>query len=140
MAHSLGLPQTPTMPGPRNPRAPTPHRLGQLGEALAAAHLERNGWTVVGRNVRLGHREIDLIVRRADIVAFVEVKTRTGHEFGHPLESITRRKRSEIERVARAWITRHGLPDDSYRFDAIAILWHPDKPSIDHVEDAWRMM
>ena len=63
--------------------------LGDRGEALAAEHLVRGGWTVLHRNVRLGHKEIDLVARRGEVVAFVEVKTRGGLGYGHPLESIT---------------------------------------------------
>ncbi|HEX7048681.1 MAG TPA: YraN family protein [Longimicrobiales bacterium] len=116
-----------------------PHDLGRRGEAIAADMLRRNGWTLLARNFRLGHKEIDVIARRDGVVAFIEVKTRTGAAYGHPLEAITRAKRAEIEQVARAWIARHGRPGEVYRFDAIAILCRdPAPPAIEHVEDAWR--
>lgn len=114
------------------------HDLGRRGEAFAAAWLERRGWSIVARNHRLGHKEIDLVVRRGSVVAFVEVKTRAGAGWGHPLEAITRAQRTEIERVARVWIERHGRPADIYRFDAIAVVWQGGRPSVEHVEDAWR--
>ena len=114
--------------------------LGDRGEQLAADHLVRAGWTVLSRNFRLGHKEIDLVARRGEVVAFVEVKTRAGLGYGHPLEAITARKRREIHQVAGAWIERHGRPDDVYRFDAVAILLPSGgEPHIEHVEDAWRM-
>ena len=127
------------MAAPRNHRAPTPHHLGRLGEALAAAHLEQRGWTILDHGFRLGHREIDLIAQRDDVIAFIEVKTRAGLGFGHPLESITRRKRADIERVARAWIARYGRDTHTYRFDAVGIVWPSgEEPVIEYVEDAWR--
>lgn len=114
--------------------------LGDRGEALAAAHLERGGWTVLHRNFRMGRKEIDLVARRGEVVAFVEVKTRAGLGYGHPLEAITAKKRREIHQVAAAWMERHGTPADVYRFDAVAILLPSGgEPVIDHVEDAWRM-
>lgn len=113
--------------------------LGDRGEALAAVHLERAGWTVTHRNFRMGRKEIDLVARRDGVVAFVEVKTRAGRGYGHPLEAITWKKRREIGQVAAAWIDRHGRPDESYRFDAVAILMEGAEPRIEHVEDAWRM-
>lgn len=115
--------------------------LGDRGEALAAARLEAAGWTVTHRNFRLGHREIDLVARRAETVAFVEVKTRGGLGYGHPLEAITARKRREIGQVAAAWIERHGRPEDVYRFDAVSVLFPVGgrEAEIEHVEDAWRM-
>jgi len=115
------------------------HDLGRWGEELAAAELTRRGWIVLARNYRLGHREIDLIARRGAVVAFVEVKTRAGAGFGHPLDAVTPLKRREIEAVARAWIARFGRPGDVYRFDAVSIIHAPGEPTrFDHVEDAWR--
>lgn len=102
--------------------------------------LSASGWTILGRNVRHGHREIDLIARRGSLVAFVEVKGRRGSGVGHPLEAITWKKRQEIERVAQWWIRQHGTPEDDYRLDAIAITRDPCGGwDVDHVEDAWRV-
>lgn len=112
--------------------------LGDRGEELAARHLVRAGWTVVNRNFRVGHREIDLVARRGEVVAFVEVKTRTGLGYGHPLEAITARKRREIQQVAATWIERHGAEGDVYRFDAVAVLMRGGEARLEHVEDAWR--
>jgi putative endonuclease len=114
--------------------------VGDRGERLAAEHLERAGWTVLARNFRVGHREVDLVARRGEVVAFVEVKTRAGMGYGHPLEAITRRKRREIEQVAGCWLERHGVAGDVYRFDAVAVLLPTGgEPLIEHVEDAWRI-
>ncbi len=114
--------------------------LGDRGEDLAARFLERSGWTVVDRNFRMGRKEIDLIARRGGVVAFVEVKTRAGSGYGHPLEAITWKKRREIQQVAAAWVDRKGSPGESYRFDAVAVLiGGGGEPRIEHVEDAWRM-
>ena len=118
----------------------TERPLGERGEQMAADHLARAGWTVLHRNYRLGHKEIDLVARRGEVVAFVEVKTRAGLGYGHPLEAVTPKKRREIQQVAAAWVERHGQPGDVYRFDAVGILVHAGAdPQIEHVEDAWRM-
>ncbi len=114
--------------------------LGDRGELLAAEHHARAGWTVVHRNFRVGHKEIDLVARRGEVVAFVEVKTRGGLGYGHPLEAITWKKRKEIQRVAAVWMDRYGRPDDVYRFDAVSVLVAPGgEPVLEHVEDAWRL-
>ena len=114
--------------------------LGDWGEALAAREVERRGWAVVARNFRVGRREVDIIARRGDVVAFVEVKTRSGKSYGHPFESIDRRKQRQVAGVAETWLTRFGGPGDACRFDAVAIL-PGDKgvPSVEYLEDAWRM-
>jgi putative endonuclease len=114
--------------------------LGDHGEELAARFLERAGWTILDRNFRMGRKEIDLVVRRGEIVAFVEVKTRAGLGYGHPLEAITWKKRREIQQVAAAWIDRKGQAGESYRFDAVAVqVGAGGAPRVEHVEDAWRM-
>ncbi len=116
------------------------HDFGRLGEELAARHLAAHGWTILQRNFRLGHKEVDLVARRRGIVAFVEVKSRSGDAFGRPLEAITPGKRREIERVARAWVARHGRPGEVYRFDAVAVTRGDGAPPrVEHVEDAWRL-
>lgn len=114
--------------------------VGDRGERMAAEHLEAAGWSILARNFRVGHREIDLVARRGEVVAFVEVKTRAGLGYGHPLEAITARKRREIQQVAAVWLERHGKPGDVYRYDAVAVLLLAGaEPGIEHVEDAWRM-
>jgi putative endonuclease len=114
--------------------------LGDRGEALAADRLERAGWTVTHRNFRMGRKEIDLVARRDGVVAFVEVKTRAGAGYGHPLEAITWKKRREIAQVAQAWIDRHGRSGEAYRFDAVAVTFTAGGvPVVEHVEDAWRL-
>jgi putative endonuclease len=117
-----------------------PHELGALGERIAARHLEGLGYQVVQRNFRFGHREIDLIVRRGELVAFVEVKARQGTGYGHPLEAITDRKRREVERVARYWLQRHGQRGLHFRFDAVAVVFRDGAAAeILHLPGAWRL-
>ncbi len=115
------------------------HRVGQAFEAMAEAMLVDGGWHVLERNLRFGRKEIDLVVRRGAVVAFVEVKGRRGSGFGHPLEAITALKRREIEAVARWWLARFREPGVRYRFDAVAVVAERGAPiRITHVEDAWR--
>jgi putative endonuclease len=117
-----------------------PHALGRWGEAVAARLLERRGWEIVARNYRAGRGEVDLVARRDGVLAFVEVKTRAGEGYGSPLEAITRAKRREIERVARAFLRGWTGPVGPVRFDAVAVRRRPGglAPLVEHVEDAWR--
>ena len=118
------------------------HALGRWGEQRAARFLEHRGWTVLARNYRFGRREVDLVIRRGDLVAFVEVKTRAGLGYGTPQESITALKRREVEAVAAQYLARHGLQDLTVRFDAVAIVVQDrggaSDVAIEHLEDAWR--
>ncbi|MBT8402451.1 MAG: YraN family protein [Gemmatimonadetes bacterium] len=115
------------------------HEVGRRCEAIAARFLTEAGWTVLERNVRFRRKEIDLVLRRGRVVAFVEVKGRKGGGWGHPLDAITALKRREIETVARWWVDRFGRPGDHYRFDAVAVhVRGLDVVKVEHVEDAWR--
>lgn len=117
-----------------------PHRLGRRGEDAAATYLEAHGWVVVARNYRFGRREVDLVIRRDGILAFVEVKTRSGDGFGSPQDAITRLKRREIEAVAAQYLVRFPPGDVDIRFDAVSVRrWRGRSAlEIEHLEDAWR--
>ena len=69
---------------------------GELGERIAERWLRRQGWRVVQRRFRAGHRDIDLVVERDGTVAFVEVKARRGAEFGDPVEAVNWSKQTAV--------------------------------------------
>ncbi|MCC7003582.1 MAG: YraN family protein [Gemmatimonadaceae bacterium] len=114
-------------------------RVGELGERIAERWLTRKGWRVVYRRFRNGHRDIDLVVRRDALVAFVEVKARSGARFGDPVEAVHYRKQRELARSARVWIDRHGRAEESYRFDVVGVLIAGERVLVKHVEDAFRV-
>ena len=117
-----------------------PHALGRWGERTAAAALERRGWRILERGYRLGRREVDLIIRREKLIAFVEVKTRAGSGYGAPEEAVTWAKRREIEAVAQDFLMRRRLGEVDVRFDVIAIVVGTGRRIVrfEHIEDAWR--
>ena len=129
-------------------RAPKPvsewsdarHRRGYAGERLAMVHLLQTGWRIEAHRFRLGHHDLDLVARRGNLVAFIEVKTRSSASFGSPVEALTLRKRAVLARVAELWRVRFGLPSDEYRFDVITVEGGSPStsPQVSHIEDAWR--
>jgi putative endonuclease len=112
---------------------------GALGERIAERWLRRQGWRVVQRRFRSGHRDIDLVVERAGTVAFVEVKARRGRQFGDPVEAVNWSKQRELARSASVWIDRHGRPSDSYRFDVVGVLVEGDRVRVRHVPNAFSL-
>ncbi|HEY2825199.1 MAG TPA: YraN family protein [Gemmatimonadales bacterium] len=115
------------------------HLRGLEGERVAARYLLARGWRLEAHRFRMGRLEIDLVMRRLDLVAFVEVKTRETNRYGSAVEAVTWTKRREIERVAQAWIDRHGRRSDTYRLDVIGVTLHsPGGPTVVHVPDAFR--
>ena len=131
------------MSAPRTPRYPirmaASHLLGIRAERLAADLLLRSGWQILARNWRFGHKEIDLIARCGRVVAFVEVKCRSGGRYGSPAEAVTWGKRRDLACAAAGWVARHGTRSDEFRFDVIAVTGPARRPEITHFEDAWRL-
>lgn len=98
------------------------HRLGRAGEQLAAAHLERRGFTILARNHRTRWGELDLIAADAVRLVFCEVKTRrTGS--AHPFEGLRAGQRARLRRMALAWLqeTAERPRRPELRFDAIGV-------------------
>jgi putative endonuclease len=112
---------------------------GELGERIAERWLRLRGWRVVQRRFRSGHRDIDLVVEQAGVVAFVEVKARRGDRFGDPVEAVNWRKQRELSRSARVWIDRHGRREEAYRFDVVGVLVSGERVRIRHVANAFSL-
>ncbi len=98
-------------------------RLGAQGENLACRFLKRNGYKILYRNFkgRTGG-EIDIVCRDRDTLVFVEVKTRTGEDFGRPLDAVDRDKRKRISRGGLAWLRLLDDPDILFRFDVVEVI------------------
>ncbi|MCU0355222.1 MAG: YraN family protein [Cytophagales bacterium] len=108
---------------------------GNHGEQLAANLLEAKGFVIAERNFRHRRAEVDLIVRQDKLLVFVEVKTRSGTDFGEPETFVTPNQRRLIHSAADAYIHQTDWLHD-IRFDIIAItLGHP--PDVLHIEDAF---
>ena len=98
-------------------------RLGTQGEAMAAAWYMANGYQPVATNWRCRDGEIDLIVRRARLFVFCEVKTRSSTAFGAPVEAVTRTKQMRLRRLAARWLQDEcPVHPSALRFDVVSVL------------------
>lgn len=118
--------------------------LGALGERVAARWFTAQGYTVLARRFRSGHRDLDLVVARDGVVAFVEVKARCGPAYGGPIAAVHWRKRRELVRSAQVWVARFGTPGTAYRFDVFGVLVGPADRSgrtvrVLHLPDAFQV-
>ncbi len=128
---------------PADPR----RALGQLGEGLAAVHLERLGFAIIERNARTRHGEIDLIAFDGRTLAVVEVKTRRVGARARrirpdqqPLAWLRPRQRARLRRLAVAWLAGEDRPAArTIRFDAIGVVVDGENRllSLEHLEGAW---
>lgn len=104
-------------------------RHGMKGETYAYWYLRRHGYIFVARNYRApgDKAEIDMVGYDGSVLAFVEVKTRSGTEEhpGRPEEAVTAEKRIHIERMAKRFLAERRTPGISWRFDVVAIESRP---------------
>jgi putative endonuclease len=91
------------------------------GESLARRHIEGLGYEIEASNWRSPQGEIDLVTSDGETLIFVEVKARTGRQFGEPEDAITRQKRRHLIETAQAYLEAHGRLDAAWRIDVIAI-------------------
>jgi len=113
----------------------TTKRTGDHAETLVARELERRGFSLLGRNVRVGRLELDLIARRGRLVVFCEVRSRTRAGSIAPYETIDRRKIERLRRAALGWLVTNGGSFD-VRFDVASVILGPPV-KIDYFENAF---
>lgn len=111
------------------------NQTGNWGEQLACDFLVTKGYTIVDRNWRSGHYEIDIVAMKDKYIVFVEVKTR-GNDDVDPTDSIDKKKIIRICRAANVYINAFDLPHE-VQFDIITIVGTPDNYRIEHIPDAF---
>ena len=113
--------------------------LGRQGEQAAADFLQQQGYVICARNFRVPVGEIDIIVRKGDVLAFVEVKTRHGNRYGTPAQAVNFRKQKKIIQTAHWFLRQKHLEDKCFcRFDVIEVYALPEgKWRIHHLAGAF---
>jgi len=96
------------------------YRRGLTAETRAALALMLKGYRILGRRVRTGAGEIDLVALRGRTVAIVEVKARS--ELATALEAVSPRSQARLVRAAHAWLARNPrFGDHTVRFDIVVV-------------------
>ena len=99
-------------------------RLGDAGEDFAAKTLEDLGYVIIERKYRTRMGEIDIIAARDGVLHFIEVKTRTGDEYGYPSEAVTEGKQNNIRRVSDSYLAKRRLLWKSVSLDVIEVTFN----------------
>lgn len=111
--------------------------IGAGGETLAVQWLSSQGFTILKRNFRNGRYEIDIVAGHNNILHFIEVKCRRTKTYGHPEESVSRKKLEHILEGGAGWLLRW----PGYRrvqYDVLAVtLQHPKPPEYLLFEDVY---
>lgn len=118
------------------------HRLGAVGEQLAAEHLTRRGFRIIERNYRTRWGELDIVAFDGRTLTFCEVKTRrAGGRAGGPFEAVGNLKQGQVRKMAATWlIERKQRPHaEVLRFDAIGVTFDGAgrMVSLEHLEGAF---
>ncbi len=112
--------------------------LGALGEQVAADYLQRQGHTVLQRNWRGGHCEIDLITLDGSGVHFVEVKSRTAPVEAAPEENVRAPKQRNITNAALKYLHEAELGGNrEIFFDVVAVVFDGEKTEVKYFPQAW---
>ena len=114
-------------------------RAGLWGEEQAERFLKKLGWRILGRRVRIGRDELDLVARAGEVLVFVEVKTRGSEDFGRPFSAVDRGKRHSLSRAAVHYLKKLRERPAFFRFDVIEVIGAEEEgvPRIRHIENAF---
>lgn len=110
--------------------------LGKAGEDAAASYLVEHGYTILDRNWRKNHLELDIIASKGEEVVFAEVKTRSTTDYIEPQDAVNWQKIRRIVIAADAYI-KHFQIDASIRFDILTAVGKPGAFQIEHIENAF---
>ena len=112
------------------------NELGKKGEQLAVDFLIENSYDIVERNYRFDKAEVDIIAKKDDILAIVEVKTRSSIDFGNPQDFVKPKQIKNLVKAVDEYVTENDL-DVEVRFDIIAIVKENKDYKIEHLENAF---
>lgn len=110
--------------------------LGKKGEELAVTLLEKKGYEILARNFQFQKAEVDIIARKANILAIIEVKTRSTPNFGNPQEFLKGKQIQRLVKAADHFVTENNL-NVEVRFDIIGIIRNKAGTKLEHLEDAF---
>jgi len=110
--------------------------LGTLGEELSIEFLQKNNYKIIERNWRFKKAEVDIIAQKENVLAVVEVKTRSSNYFGNPQDFVSQKKIKLLTEAINEYVISRDL-DVEVRFDIIAITKHKNNIDIEHLEDAF---
>lgn len=120
----------------KNKKMAEHNELGKKGEELAVEYLRENGYKILDRNWTFQKAEIDIIAEKDNILAIIEVKTRSSTDFGLPQDFVKPKKIQLLVKAVNAYINDREI-DFEVRFDIIAVQRNGESFAIEHLTDAF---
>lgn len=112
------------------------NQLGRKGEQIAVDFLLKDGYHILERNYRFDKAEVDIIAKKNDILAVIEVKTRSTKDFGNPQDFVKPKQIKNLVKAVDTYVTTNDM-DVEVRFDIIAIIKNSNSFEIEHLENAF---
>jgi putative endonuclease len=112
------------------------YELGIKGEQQAVDYLLKHNYVILERNYRFQKAEVDIIAQKGDILAVVEVKTRSTVDFGNPQDFVKPKQIKNLVKAVDAYVAENEL-DLEVRFDIIALVKEGKGFQIEHLENAF---
>jgi len=110
--------------------------LGKQGEQLAVEFLKKKGYEIVETNWTFQKAEVDIMAQKENILAIIEVKTRSTTDFGLPQDFVKTKKIQLLVKAVNEYVITNDL-DVTVRFDIVAIHKEANEFIIEHLEDAF---
>jgi putative endonuclease len=111
--------------------------LGARAEQLACDHLERRGFEIVARNVRVGRLEMDVIARRGSLLVVCEVRSRRSDRLMTPAQSVDYRKVAHVREAASRWLREARPGTKELRFDVASVVFDTPDGRLNYLEGAF---
>ena len=112
-------------------------KVGHRGEDIACEFLMGQGHSIIGRNWRSGHLEIDIISLDGIGIHFVEVKTRRPPLQAAPQECVNTTKQRRVARAAQNWMAKNGFTEAECHFDIVSVVIDGEKIFSEYFPDAY---
>ena len=113
------------------------NELGKWGEDIAADYLQRQGYTIIERNWKSGHRDLDIIALDGHTLVFIEVKTRRNRLYTDPEMAVDYQKIVHLQQAANHYVKYKHI-DLEVRFDVITVVGTENNtPAIEHIKEAF---
>jgi len=106
------------------------NKVGKVGERLAKEYLQDHGYKIIEQNFETNFAEIDLISKKNNELIFVEVRTKTGKDFGRPEQTVGKKKLRKLKQNVAHYL-KYNDHEGPYRIDVVGVILNKDKTKKD---------
>lgn len=96
-------------------------KIGWIGECAACMFFFVRGYRIVGRNIKVGRGELDIVIRRGKELRVVEVRTVTTRFLQDATQAVDAKKRRQVLKLAQQYFSQHGRQEDCFYCDIVGV-------------------